>query len=104
MQKVWAVSKCINCRRFRICAAIIAITLPIISFAGGHDGSSAASPEPEVTRYLIRNVSVWDGTSDRAVPGQSVLPSDIDSLEDLGELDTGDQPGGRVIAYALPEA
>jgi imidazolonepropionase-like amidohydrolase len=39
--------------------------------AGGHTGQPEA--EPEVSRTLIRNVSVWDGTSDTLSPAQNVL-------------------------------
>jgi len=46
---------------------------PLPSPAGGHDGAGAPPREAEITRILIRNVSVWDGENDAAVADQNVL-------------------------------
>jgi len=50
------------------CTAIFGLTVLC-----GAASAQAPATEPEITQTLIRNVNVWDGTSDQAVTGQDIL-------------------------------
>ncbi len=76
--------------------------------AGGHTGQPEA--EPEVSRTLIRNVSVWDGSSDTLSPAQNVLIENNlikaigkDAVSD-GDTTTVIDGAGRVLMPGIIDA
>ena len=87
---------------------MITLRLTTLGMALGATSLAYGQAAPE-TQILLRNVAVWDGTSDAAVPGQSVLiqgklikaiGTTPDAAPDAMVLDGG----GRVLIPGIIEA
>lgn len=88
-----------------------ALLLSAVALCFATFGATAeeAGTKPPVAQILIRNVSVWDGTSDQSVPGQDVLVEG-NLIRSIGENPpAGDDAqivngGGRVLMPGIIDA